>query len=712
MTKAGVCLEEIGLEANGKRTVTASQCISRYFLDAWGIAADAVLETEIISPKTLLTANRLDLACKLYYIDCLERNANMAFAGELYQAHLEAFSNGAFVEPGQNTKNSVQDYHESFRRLIRDMREHGFDAEKSVIPVGEDGTILDGSHRTAIAIYYDIPLTIIRIPEQSCRYDYSYFRRKGLQEKYLDFMAYQFIRFSERVYTVCLWPAAYEEEKLAETDRMICSCASVAYQKEVLLNDQAVEQLMIQFYKSMAWTGSISNGFSGVEAKARDCYRSKAPTTVYVICGMDLEQVVALKQRIRDLYGIENSSVHITDTHQEAVEAARLLLNRNSVDFMNAGNPFRRPAFVKDFSAKADSFQNYVCSETTLALYDIGDHSLQQSDENGADWQDPGEYFWFWGVKLPSLDYVKAQKMRNGAAEEVRQINAFERRRHSTGSVVKDRVRLSIQRSAERLRRGIKKLCAETRRTLKVFYHQIKYRKHRAGKGKKNTDDLQAAFLSINTTTADYLVLRNWEGFFDDILLEGHKDIDLLCRDSDSRDIIVRLLDARPLTPDGFHYSFQYKGQPVTLDTRILGDGYYDRRWQRRMLKQKKLHPLGFYILDPENYYFSLIYHAVYQKKGGLSDEYARRLNQMSTANETMTQSDFVEQLDTYMRRNRYAYTFTQDQSVICSFGNTQVRKKPCYPFSIRLRHFTKGLKDKHLLQKLKIWIRKKLIRG
>ena len=699
------------MEQNRVKIKASSQCVAPYFLEAWGIDADAKLETEVVSPKTLLTAGRLDLACKLYYIDCMEQKADMAFARELYQAHLESFSNGTFVEPGQKAKNSVQDYFEAFHQMIEDMREHGFDPDKSVVPVGDDGTILDGSHRVAIAIYYDIPLTIVHIPEQSCRYDYSYFRKKGLQEKYLDFMALQFIRFSEKVYTVCLWPAAYESSKLAEADRLIRACASVVYQKTVPLNDHAVELLMIHFYKSMTWTGSLSNGFSGVASKAQDCYRSKVPTTVYVICGPELEQVIELKQRIRDLFGIENSSVHITDTHEEAVQAGRLLLHQNSVDFMNAGNPFRRAAFVKDFAPKAEELQRYATCDTSLALFGIGEHTLCVGSGENTAWQDPEDYFWFWGIKLPSLNFVKAAKKRDAAFKEVRKIEAFERRRRSLRAAVQEWTGQIMQRLIKFVSRITHDVHAEVTRTIKVFWHGIKYRNLAAGTGKKNTEDLQSAFLNFNTTTADYLVLRNWEGFFDDILLEGHNDIDLLCRDRDSRDIIIRFLDARPLTSDGFHYSFQYKGRQVTLDTRILGDGYYDRRWQRRMLQKKKQHPLGFYIMDPENYYFSLIYHAVYQKKDDLSAEYARRLNQMSPSNETLTQSDFAEQLNDFMQRNRYAYTVTQDKGVVHDFEKTPVRKRLCYPLSIRLRHFAQNQRDKHLLQKLKIMIHKMLIR-
>ena len=703
------------MSSNDHHTVVASACISNYFLDAWGISPDTVLETEVVSPSTLLTANRLDLACKLYYIDCLEKGINTTFAKELYQAHIEAFSDGTFIEPGLKTKNTIQDYFESFEQLISDMREQGFDASRSIVPLGDDGSILDGSHRTAIAIYYDLPVTVVHIPGQIRPYDYIFFKDKGLSETYLDFMAYQFIRFSDPVYMVCLWPAAYHEAKLALVDEMIRRCANVVYRKEVSLTFDGVEQLMISFYKSMEWTGSLENGFSGVSSKARACYQNNAPTTLYVISGPDLHQVQALKQHIRDLYAIDNSSVHITDTHAEAIEAGKMLLFRNSIDFMNYGDPYRDKDFIQNFTQKAENGQPCASLDTTLALYGIGEHHTCNSSEADVDLEKPDDCFYFWGIRLPSLNYVKAAKKLGGNPSDIKviqQIETFERKRQSTRTVVMDKTKHVIRDAADKTSGFFIDLSAKAKRTVRVAYHRIKYRDQRTGNGEKNIEDLQTVFSDINTTTGDYLVMRNWEGFYDDILLEGHNDIDLLCRDQDTRDIIVRLLDARPLTPDGFHYGFRYQDQEVTLDTRILGDGYYDRKWQRDMLKRKRQHPLGFYVMDSENYFYSLIYHAIYQKKDGLSEEYAERLNQMSSAAEMLTQDDFARQLDSFMRRKRYAYTMTMDQSVVKSFSNSSLQKRICCPINIRIYHFCQAVKSRHLWQRLKIRLRKLLVKG
>ncbi len=688
--------------------------IDTYFINAWGLEPDVLLDGETVAPAVLLNANRMDIVCKLYYIECREKGEDLSYAKELYKAHIEAFSGGTFIEPGLSTKSTITDYFESFDRLIDDIHYNGFDPEKSILPVGEDGSLLDGSHRAAICIYYKITPIIVRIPGQKRKYDYKYFKANGMKEEYLDFMAYQFIRFSERVYSVCLWPAAYDEKKLSMAEQIIAQSAELAYSKDVNLNYHGIKMLMISFYKEMGWIGSIDNGFSGVSSKIRECYKSKAPTRLYVISGINLEKVVELKQRIRDFYAIGNSSVHITDTHEEAVEAGKLLLFKNSIDFLNFGDPLRNRAYFKDFVQRLQDERLCKGPINTLVLYGIVER--EKCDDNGQSLElvSPNDYFYFWGERLPSLNCVKESKNKaNGGVseEDIRRIEAFNKENAGDyyAADSKNRKSNNLWEKVSTLSTG---LINESKRRIRVFYHRIKYRKALDGSGEKNVENLQAVFLNINTTTADYLIMRNWEGFYDDILLEGHNDIDVLCRDRDTRDIIVRLLDAKPITNDGFHFCFKYKGREVTLDTRIVGDGYYDRRWQRQMLKDKKLHPLGFYIMDPRNYYYSLAYHAIYQKKNGLSGEYKARLGRMSPYGDEVCQEELAARLNEFMNDKRYAYTMTMDKSVVKAFDNSELKKRSCYPLNIRFVHLAESVRDRHPFQRLKIEIRKLIKRG
>lgn len=93
---------------------------------------------------------------------------------------------------------------------------------------------------------------------------------------------------------------------------------------------------------------------------------------------------------------------------------------------------------------------------------------------------------------------------------------------------------------------------------------------------------------------------------------------------------MVEIFDAttRVGVDNGIHYKFLYCDREIALDIRTVGDGYYDKKWQKHMMKNRRLHPIGFYTMCSEDYTFSLIYHAIYQKNE-LSDEYLRRLRVM-----------------------------------------------------------------------------------
>lgn len=203
----------------------------------------------------------------------------------------------------------------------------------------------------------------------------------------------------------------------------------------------------------------------------------------------------------------------------------------------------------------------------------------------------------------------------------------------------------------------------------------------------KNWEQIENAFLQLNTE-CKYLILRNFEGFFDDILIEGHNDIDVLCAGRKDRKKMVHILDAEPRigVDNGIHYKFMYKGKEIALDIRTVGDGYYDRSWQKAMLKKRCFNSIGFYTMDQENYFYSLIYHSIYQKES-LSQEYLDRLREMSSTLHEADQIDFEKALLQFMVQNHYRYTFTYDKYVILYFNRPLVGSYIKYPVEIKFRH-------------------------
>ena len=172
-----------------------------------------------------------------------------------------------------------------------------------------------------------------------------------------------------------------------------------------------------------------------------------------------------------------------------------------------------------------------------------------------------------------------------------------------------------------------------------------------------------------------YLVLRNYENLLEpEFYVEGHGDLDLLCADSQE---IVRLLDAQTdrknqgsYKGDGTHYYIYVGNERVSLDLRYVGDDYYCLEWERELLLSRVMHN-GFYVMDSESYFYTLIYHSILQKTS-FSEEYLCRLSKMAkTLGINISQYSefgFMKVLESYMRMKGYVYTYPVDYLVPARF--------------------------------------------
>ncbi len=643
--------------------ITLNEYFSDYFIRTWRYESDVELSVEYVQPEQFLVSDRIDLICKLFYIECREKKADMSFAKELYTEHLRAFSAGTFTEPGNEEKNSIEKYFATFDKLIDEIKTNGFDASKSVVPVSDNGVILDGSHRVAIAIYYHIELPIVRIHGIEQCFDAAFFQKNGLKRAYLDFMIDRYIRRKEQTYVVCLWPAGYDEEKNQKADMILREHSHIVYRKEIIFNYNGIKQLVTQVYHHQSWTGGIDNAFSGVEGKARPCYAKNKLTTVYVIEGITQPEIVELKSKIRDIYQIENHSIHITDTKDEAIEASELLFNENSIHLANYGNPSVYWSTVKEFIL-SDSSADRV-SIFTPTLYGLCQGETTAYSDNKTTVNDPLKYLYYFSKKALALGEIQSgDPALNAKISKLTKPGKL-------GTVQEAYIPPKEPKKSmrERLSESISKSSFGQRVLNK--YRNIRYAEKPVNR--KDIQDIQEVFESL-PSDCEYLVMRNWEGFYDDILIEGHNDIDVLCANLRSRDMIVDAFSAKDIAGNGFHYSFLYKGMEVTLDTRIVGDGYYDINWQKEMIASRVKNPLGFYVMDDEDYFYSLAYHAIYQKKNGLSEEYRERLGKMKPEFKDYQQEDYIQALHAYMLAHGYFYTHTVDDSVVRCFDRTPDR--------------------------------------
>lgn len=171
-----------------------------------------------------------------------------------------------------------------------------------------------------------------------------------------------------------------------------------------------------------------------------------------------------------------------------------------------------------------------------------------------------------------------------------------------------------------------------------------------------------AEILTVLNNCDEYIVMRNFEELPDKLSLTGHGDIDIL---TTSWRYTKNLLSARRVFPQSYRRHFILKmrdGSKIPIDIRSVGDGYYDRNWQARMLKDRVLQN-GLYIPSKTHHRASLIYHALLQK-AHLAPDYTLALNTNDAGQSTGSWMDNFSELHAFMRDHEYTYSLPDDKTV------------------------------------------------
>ena len=128
--------------------------------------------------------------------------------------------------------------------------------------------------------------------------------------------------------------------------------------------------------------------------------------------------------------------------------------------------------------------------------------------------------------------------------------------------------------------------------------------------GWKNAKEM---FYALNNCT-NYALLRNYENLPEEIYVNEHNDIDLIC---ESKDDCAYVLNAKKVFQEDYrvHYITNVEDKKAFFDLRFLGDNYYDEKIEQDLLKTKVFNKKGFYTINNEFYFYTLLYHALLHKK-------------------------------------------------------------------------------------------------
>lgn len=334
------------------------------------INEDCGVIEKIIDPIELLCANRLDIAAKVWY---LHMRKNMkTYANDVYVEHIRAMTKGSFIE-AYSEKNNPKAFIEGFERLYSSIKNVGFDVGNP-IPVDRNMQILDGAHRVAASLALGIKVPIIILPIDAVdKYDASFFERQGVSNDLIDIFVQQYIKMSKNVVCINIWPSAQEHDKNLET--IIGRYFKVVYKKNVQLNENGALYYLIQIYKEYSWAQNDTDGFSEVYRKLLPCFPKFSPIrTIFVDKKCDID-LVEVKNEMRSLFNLGKHSLHITDNQMETIEIANIVLNNNSINFINQANPliFKNTFLqIKEAIEKYKEDHNIIFTGSiVLALYGI-----------------------------------------------------------------------------------------------------------------------------------------------------------------------------------------------------------------------------------------------------------------------------------------------------------------------------------------------------
>lgn len=307
--------------------------IQRHTVDLYDLTHKEY-EEQNVPARSLLVAERFDLFAKLYYIKNRKENRNAAL--DVYNNHIKAF-NPDLKEPGRKDKNGYGDFVDTFDQLIDDIEQNGFDANKSLIPVDENGVILDGAHRVSILAYLDKTVTIVRFRNvrSNGRFDYDYFLKRGLNWKIADIIAHEMTQWRPNMLIACLWPKMGDASAKKKTLSLINSRYPLCYTKTVKTNMESFVRFIANVYENAPWVGNEANDFEGARNKALSCFDSNKQITFALFESDNLDEIIAFKDEIRQQFQSEKHSIHITDNVEETKKIAAIVFDAVALNSWN-----------------------------------------------------------------------------------------------------------------------------------------------------------------------------------------------------------------------------------------------------------------------------------------------------------------------------------------------------------------------------------------
>ena len=211
--------------------------------------------------------------------------------------------------------------------------------------------------------------------------------------------------------------------------------------------------------------------------------------------------------------------------------------------------------------------------------------------------------------------------------------------------------------------------------------------------GSEKWNTVSEMFYALNNCI-NYAILRNYETLPEEIYQNEHNDIDIIC---DSLEDAAYVLNAKPVFEEDYrvHYKTKVEDKVANFDLRHVGDNYYYIEMEKSILKNRIFNDKGFYTLNKNDYFYSLLYHALIHKEI-FKEDYKIKLADMNIEriDKNTTISEYAMILKKWMIVNEYIIVEPEDKTVMLNPKNVELFK----PLVYRKKEIVEDLKEKELL--------------
>lgn len=352
---------------------------------------------KVLAKTILQTSRRFDLIFKYVYLR--DRRKCPDFYRAFYLEHIRAFNGFDEVNPSDGkAKSGPLEFLQRFDGLEQSLVSGGFDAKRGLLPVSPSGEICDGAHRLACCALHGLEVETYPVSAEA-PYDYRFFAMRGIDGKMADFAALEYVKLNPNAWIVNLH-AVTDPSHDDEVEAILGTYGFVYYKKSLSVDFNGYVNLKKisygTFWERETWIGTAEDGYPGAQMHARESMGPN-PMRIYVFVCPDVEKVLAAKREIRTLFGKGNFSVHINDSHEEAVWLAETYFNDNSLKLISRrrfsfiDRPFDGllEKFAEEIRARGLDRADFLCLATSVyGLRTSGDLDYVYAGRGGADFDD------------------------------------------------------------------------------------------------------------------------------------------------------------------------------------------------------------------------------------------------------------------------------------------------------------------------------------